>query len=89
MSSPRAHRLTSEDGFHSFIAKPWGLAWSFEWGLCFPLAYVHFLGVCAVACSSITTFREAEEFGYGLRYLATCLTLTLLTLLLSEQLCLR
>ena len=63
-----------------------GLPWSFEWGLCFPLAYVHFLGIWAVACSSITTLQEAEEFGYGLRYLATCFTLAFLTLLLSEKL---
>lgn len=86
MSSPCVRRLTSEEGFHSFTAKSRGLRWSFEWGLCFPLAYLHFLGVWAVACFSITTFREAEaeEFGYELCYLTTCLTLAFLTLLLSE-----
>jgi len=78
-------RLESEEGFHSLTAKSRGLPWSFEWGLCFPLAYVHFLGVWAVACFSVTTFQEAEEVGYRLRYLTTCLALAFLTLLLSEQ----
>lgn len=74
----------SEEGFHRFAAKSRGLPWSFEWGICLPLGYVHFLGIWAVACFP-TTFREAE-FGYRLRYLAICLALAFLTLLLSKQL---
>ena len=78
--------MLAEEGFHSFSAKSRGLHWSFEWGICFPLACAHFLGILSVACFSTTAVQEVGEFRHRLRYLVICLTLAFLTLLLSEQL---
>lgn len=79
-------RPTSEGGTHSLTVKSRGHSWSFEWGICFPLACIHSLGICAVVCFPITAILEAEEFRYRLPYLAICLALALLTLLLSKRL---
>jgi len=76
----------SEEGLLSFIAKSRGLSWSFEWGICFPLACIHSLEIYAVVSFPIATFQEAEEFRHEMRYLTICLAFTLLALLLSEHL---
>jgi len=76
----------SEEGFLSFIAKSRGLPWSFEWGICFPLACIHSLGIYAVAWFPIAALQESERFRHGVRYLTICLAFALLTFLLSEHL---
>ena len=85
MTPQRRCHLTSER-FHSFIAKSRGIPWSFGWGICFPLACIHSIEICAVACFPATAFREGGELKYRIPYLVVCFTLTLLTLLLSKQL---
>jgi len=77
----------SEEGLLSFIAKSRGLPWSFEWGICFPLACIHSLEIYAAVCFPIATFQEVEEFRHdSMGYLAICLAFALLALLLSEYL---
>ena len=76
----------SKEGFDSFITQVRGIPWSFGWGICFPLVWIHSIGVFAVACFPVTIFEDAEYSGYRLHYRAICLALALLTLSLSERL---